>query len=176
MTSCRHILVMGVSGSGKTTVASALARELGLEMIEGDDHHPAANVEKMAAGIPLTDEDRLPWLRELADLLADRHAQAVGTVLACSALRRSYRDILRSRIPLHEAFAVELDADPDALLRRLQERAGHFMPAGLLDSQLATLEPLMDDEQGVIVDADMSIDEITRTAAQALRAWSDLTR
>ena len=144
---------MGVSGSGKTTIARALAERLNVEMIEGDDLHPSANVEKMRAGIPLTDKDRRPWLEELARLLAGRHERRVSTVLACSALKRSYRDVLASAIPPDESFIVELDADVDTIRRRMATRSGHFMPTSLLESQLATLEHLEPDERGAIIDA-----------------------
>ena len=165
---CRHVLVMGVSGSGKTTIARSLAERLGFEMIEGDDLHPPANVEKMRAGIPLSDDDRRPWLEGLAALLADRHGHRRGTVLACSALKRSYRDILRSKIPSGESFVIELAADPDTIRRRMATRTGHFMPTSLLDSQLATLEPLQPDERGVIVDAESPPAEVVAVAEAAL--------
>jgi gluconokinase len=144
---------MGVSGSGKSTVGARVARELRLEFIEGDEHHPPANVEKMAAGIPLTDEDRAPWLRTLADLVAERHSRGQGTVLACSALRRAYRDVLRSAVPPDESFVIQLDADAATLRSRLVTRRGHYMPASLLESQRATLEPLATDERGMTLDA-----------------------
>ena len=173
---CRHIVVMGVSGSGKTTIARALAERLDFEMIEGDDLHPPANVEKMRAGIPLTDEDRRPWLDDLAALLADRHERREGTVLACSALKRSYRDILRSAIPAVESFVIELDADPDTLRRRMTTRTGHFMPTTLLDSQLATLEHLQSDERGAIVDAGRPPAHVLAAAAAALTEADDPKR
>jgi gluconokinase len=144
---------MGVSGSGKTTVATALGEALGLIVIEGDDHHPKTNVEKMAVGIPLTDDDRRPWLEALADLTRAHHDRGEGTVLACSALRRRYRDTLRAPLPRDASFAVLLHADPETLQRRMRTRPGHFMPPSLLESQLATLEPLETDEAGVTVDA-----------------------
>jgi gluconokinase len=159
---------MGVSGSGKTTIAKALARRFQFEMIEGDDLHPQRNVEKMRAGIPLTDEDRRPWLDELAIVLAKRHDRREGTVLACSALKRWYRDILGSAIPPDESFAVELDADPDTLRRRMASRTGHFMPTSLLESQLATLEHLQPDERGIIVDAGRPPAVVIATAAAAI--------
>jgi gluconokinase len=168
---CTHVIVMGVSGSGKTAVGRALAKELDLEFIEGDDHHSAANVEKMAAGIPLTDEDRWPWLRTLAALIAERHAQDAGTVLACSALRRDYRDVLRAAAPTEESFAIQLDADAKTLRSRLEHRSGHYMPASLLESQLATLEPLEPDEAGAVIDATPLEPEVIAETLAAVRAW-----
>jgi len=160
---------MGVSGSGKTTVASALARELGAELIEADDHHPPANVEKMRAGIPLDDEDRRPWLATLARLLRERHARDERTVLACSALKRAYRDVLRSAVPPAETFTIELDADPDTVRQRMASRTGHFMPASLLESQLATLEHLADDERGLIVNADQPPADVVASTVAGIR-------
>ena len=161
---------MGVAGSGKTTVASALARELGFEMIEGDEHHPSANVARMRAGIPLTDEDRRPWLEALARILGERHSRGEGTVLACSALKRAYRDILRSAVPLAETFVIELDAEPATLRRRMEARTGHYMPASLLESQLATLEHLGGQELGGIVDTDRPPEAVIASARAAIEA------
>jgi gluconokinase len=167
---CSHVIVLGVSGSGKTTVGQALAERLGVEFIEGDDYHPAANVEKMAVGIPLTDEDRWPWLRALADLVGERHQRDAGTVLACSALRRAYREVLRATVPPAESFVIQLLADEATLRSRLKQRRGHYMPASLLDSQLATLEPLEPDEAGVALDATRpELDEMAEALA-AVRA------
>jgi gluconokinase len=168
---CSHVIVMGVSGSGKTAVGQTLAELVGFEFIEGDDQHPAANVEKMAAGVPLTDEDRWPWLRTLADLVAERHAQGIGTVLACSALRRAYRDLLGAAVPETESFVIQLDADEATLRSRLEHRRGHYMPASLLDSQLATLEPLGPDEAGIVIDATRPELEVVAQALAAVRAW-----
>jgi gluconokinase len=168
---CKHVIVMGVSGSGKTGVGQALAEGLGFEFIEGDDHHPEANVEKMAAGIPLTDEDRWPWLRALADFVAERHQRDAGTVLACSALRRTYRDVLRAAVPTEESFAIQLDADETTLRSRLEQRRGHYMPASLLESQLATLEPLEPDESGVVLNATRPEREVVEQALTAVRSW-----
>jgi gluconokinase len=162
---CSHVIVMGVSGSGKSAVGPRLAAGLGFEFIEGDDHHPAANIEKMAAGVPLTDVDRRPWLDALSRLLADRHRHGVATVLACSALRRAYRDVLRAAVPPEETFVIELDADTATLEARLRHRRGHYMPASLLASQLATLERLERDEAGVVLDAMRPLDVVLADAA-----------
>jgi carbohydrate kinase (thermoresistant glucokinase family) len=164
------VIVMGVSGSGKTTVGEALAEELGFEMIEGDDYHPPENVAKMAAGTPLTDDDRRPWLQTLAGLLADRHARGQGTVLACSALRRAYREVLRAAVPADETFIILLEADAETLRARMKSRRGHYMPPALLESQLATLEPLHPEEPGVIIDAGRSEEAVTAESIAALRA------
>jgi gluconokinase len=165
---CSHVIVMGVSGSGKSAVGACLAADLRFEFIEGDDYHPAANIEKMAAGIPLTDDDRWPWLDALAGLLAERHRRAVATVLACSALRRAYRDILRAAVPPEETFVIELDADAATLEARMRDRRGHYMPPSLLASQLATLERLAGDEPGVILDAARPLDVVVAGAATAV--------
>jgi gluconokinase len=168
---CIHVLVMGVAGSGKSTVASALAQRLGLEMVEGDAMHPAANVEKMRNGIPLTDDDRRPWLDAIGELLAARHKRGRGTVLACSALRRAYRDVLRAAVPIGETFVVQLGVDAPTLRARLAARKDHFMPASLLESQLATLERLGQDEDGIAIDASGSVEDVTDQALQAIDAW-----
>lgn len=141
------IVVMGVSGSGKSTIGSLVADALHCAFVDGDDLHPAANVAKMTAGIPLTDADREPWLRAVGSTLAA--AGGAGVVVACSALKRSYRDLIRHEAP--SAVFVELDG-PRELLRERMIRPGHFMPASLLDSQLATLEPLQPDEAGLRLD------------------------
>jgi gluconokinase len=165
-----HVIVMGVSGSGKTTVGQALADALGFEFIEGDAFHPTANVEKMAAGIPLTDDDRRPWLDALVDVVHERHERGVGTVLGCSALRRAYRDRLRTAVPRAESFVLALDADREPLATRLVSRRGHYMPASLLASQLATLEPLTSDEAGVTLDATRPLDAVIAGARAAVPA------
>jgi gluconokinase len=143
------VVVMGVSGSGKTTVAVELARRLGWEFTEGDDHHPAANVEKMRAGTPLDDADREPWLRGLAAWIAERERAGTSCVLTCSALKRSYRDVLRRGNA--SVFFAHVDVPEAVLAERLAQRTDHHMPASLLTSQLATLEPLQDDEPGITV-------------------------
>lgn len=144
-----HLVVMGVSGSGKSTVGEALASALGHEFLDADTRHPPANIERMSAGIPLTDADREPWLADLAAWTRERHGAGVSTVLACSALRRAYRDVLRDG-DLPTTF-VHVTADPEVLLARMGRRR-HFMPVDLLQSQLDTLEPLEPDEAGLDVD------------------------
>jgi gluconokinase len=157
-----HLVVMGVSGTGKSTVGRLVAQRLGRPLIEGDDLHPEANKAKMHAGIPLTDDDRGPWLRAVRDAM---DAAGGPTVVACSALRRSYRDILRTADG-RVRFAL-LVATPDDLAERLAARTNHFMPATLLASQLATLEPLQPDEDGVTVDSRRDPDT---TASALVRA------
>lgn len=141
------VVVMGVAGSGKTTVARLLADRLGWTFAEADDFHSAANVAKMSAGIPLSDEDRQPWLEDVRRWL---DACPGDAVITCSALRRRYRDVLR-RAAARVRF-LHLAGSRETLTSRLGAREGHFMPVSLLDSQLATLEPLEPDEDGVVVD------------------------
>jgi gluconokinase len=133
------VIVMGVSGSGKSYLGNALAEATGWAFAEGDDYHSEANKAKMAAGIPLTDADRGPWLATLHEVLAAWHAQGQSGILACSALKESYREELTAGIP--EIRFVWLDPPRAVLAERMAHRPGHFMPPGLLDSQLATLEP-----------------------------------
>jgi gluconokinase len=168
---CSHVLVMGVSGSGKSAVGQPLARRLGFESIEGDEFHPAANIQKMRAGIALTDADREPWLAALGAVLANRHARGISTVLACSALRRAYRDRLRSAVPAAESFVLHLAAPAASLRPRIEARRGHYMPASLLDSQLATLEPLEPDEVGTTIDATPPQPQVVDAAIAAVRGW-----
>lgn len=165
-----RVVVMGVAGTGKSTIAALVATHLGVDLIEGDSYHPRHNIEKMAAGQPLTDEDRRPWLETLAALVDSEHRAGRSAVLACSALRRSYRDILRGDLPDDATFFVHLHADSHVLEERMRSRT-HFMPASLLTSQLDALEPLQDDEAGVQVDAAAPVDEIMDRVHQALRAW-----
>lgn len=145
-----HIVVMGVSGSGKSTVARALHERLGWDFAEGDAFHPQGNIDKMAAGRPLMDEDRWPWLETLADWTAERDGRGEPTVLACSALKRNYRDLLRRGGD--GTYFVHVHGDKGLLLERMQTRESHFMPATLLESQLDTLEMLGPDERGIVVD------------------------
>ena len=158
MTRPTAVVVMGVSGSGKTTVARQLARRLGWEFAEGDEHHPPANVEKMRAGTALTDADREPWLRGLAAWIAERERSGASCVLTCSALRRSYRELLRQGN--ESVFFAHVDVPEAVLAERLAARTGHYMPPSLLGSQLATLEPLEDDEPGLTVPGTGSADEV----------------
>ena len=158
------VTVMGVSGSGKTTVGAALAQRLRVPFVDADDLHPPANVAKMSAGIPLDDADRLPWLRTVGAWLAERAAS--GGVTSCSALRRSYRDVLREVAP--EQVFVHLAGDLEVIARRVAGRLGHFMPAALVDSQFATLEPLDPDERGVTLDVDQPIDALVAACVAAL--------
>jgi gluconokinase len=158
------IVVMGVSGCGKSTVAELLAERLGWEMAEGDDFHSAANKAKMASGTPLTDDDRKPWLEAIRDWLDRIPGNAVVT---CSALRRSYRDILRTA--RGRVRFLHLHGAPAVLGSRIGDRTGHFMPPGLLISQLETLEPLQPDEDGTVVDVSASQEEIAEQALTKLR-------
>ena len=143
------IVVMGVSGSGKSTVAAGLVERLGWEFAEGDDFHPPGNVAKMSAGQPLDDDDRWPWLRRLADWIGEHERGGRSVVVTCSALKKVYRDLLRDGHP--SVWFAHVTVDPDLLRDRVAGRAGHYMPVSLLESQLAALEPLQDDEPGASV-------------------------
>jgi gluconokinase len=143
-------VVMGVSGSGKTAIGTALARALGVEFIEGDDYHSAENVKRMASGIPLTDDDRAEWLRTLAARLHEAKDAGAGLVISCSALKRSYRDILRAAAG--EVRFVFLQGERSVIAERLAGRRGHYMPAALLDSQFAILQKPYPDEDAWVCD------------------------
>ncbi|WP_037604389.1 gluconokinase [Streptacidiphilus rugosus] len=160
------IVVMGVAGVGKTTVAEALAERLGLPYGEADDFHPAANIAKMAAGHPLDDQDREPWLRALGAWLAERVADGTGGVVTCSALKRSYRDLLRAACP--GAFFLHLTGTEQLIEERIAHRSGHFMKAGMLDSQLAILEPLGPDENGARLDVGPAPETLIESAVALL--------
>ena len=143
-------VVMGVSGSGKSEIGRRLAQRLGCSFVEGDDFHPAANIAKMGAGIPLTDADRWQWLHVLASQLRVACENQAGIVISCSALKRAYRDVLRGGDP--DVHFAHLHGSQVAIAARMQSRTGHFMPASLLESQLRDLEPLTPDEAGVTLD------------------------
>ncbi len=160
------IVIMGVSGCGKSTVARGVAARLGLSFIEGDEMHPPSNVARMAAGTPLTDADRHGWLQAIAHALAQA-APASGAVLACSALKRRYRDQLRAAAPRLQL--VHLTGEPALLAQRLQARSGHYMPASLLPSQLQTLEPPGADEHALTLPITLAppalVDAVCRSVA-----------
>lgn len=156
-------VVMGVSGSGKSTIGAALAGHYGVPFLEGDAFHPAANVNKMSAGIPLDDDDRAGWLDALADEIRRARDQDAGLVLSCSALKRRYRDLLRGADPTLRF--VHLAGPRELIAHRMQARPGHYMPPSLLDSQLDILEPLGADEAGLTLDITLApttlVDRIT---------------
>lgn len=164
----RHVVVMGVSGSGKSTVAEGLAAVLGWPFAEADKFHPPANVAAMRSGRPLTDDDRRQWLADLAAWTAAQEAGGRSSVMGCSALRRAHRDVLRSGAP--DVVFVHLDGPADVIRSRVVARTGHFMPASLLDSQLATLEPLGADERGVVLDVRADPDALVEQALTWLRS------
>lgn len=145
-----RLVVMGVSGCGKSEIGRRLAARLGYAYAEGDDYHPPANIAKMAAGNPLNDTDRQGWLQLLSARIGEAAACHEGLILSCSSLKRRYRDLLRGGDPA--LFFIHLQGDRDLLAERIQGRTGHFMPLSLLDSQLADLEPLAPDEAGIRLD------------------------
>lgn len=151
-------VVMGVSGSGKTSIGSGLSRELGVEYVEGDAYHPPENVALMAAGTPLTDENRKGWLAALAARIAEAKRAGVGLVVTCSALKRSYRDILRAGAP--DVRFIFLKGSRELIGERITNRRGHFMPPSLLDSQLATLEEPSPDEHAWVCDITLAPETI----------------
>jgi carbohydrate kinase (thermoresistant glucokinase family) len=157
--SAPHILiVMGVSGSGKSTVAGALAERLGWALAEGDDFHSPANVAKMHAGTPLTDADRLPWLKSVAGWIETRLKAGQSGIVTCSALKHSYRDLLTGGRP--DVRFVYLKGSPEVMAKHLAGRHGHFMPASLLASQFETLEEPAADEPVLVVDDDQPVEAI----------------
>jgi gluconokinase len=160
------LVVMGVSGSGKSTIAEHLAARLGWRYVDGDLFHPPANVAKMSAGHPLTDEDRWPWLRAIAAEIDRLAAAGTRAVVACSALKRAYRDILAHG--RDDVRIVFLDGTKDLIAKRLAARKGHFMPPGLLDSQFKTLEPPQPSEQPITVSIDASVDGIVNDIVRQL--------
>ncbi|MFD5624522.1 gluconokinase [Streptomyces yangpuensis] len=166
MSTQRVIVVMGVAGTGKTTVGRLLSERLGLPYAEGDAFHPAANVAKMAAGHPLDDADRWPWLDAVGEWIRNR-AGTCGGVIAASSLKRVYRDRLRATAP--RAVFVHLTGERPLIEQRMTARRGHFMPTTLLESQYAALEPLQDDELGAAIDVSGPPEDVTEQALAALR-------
>jgi gluconokinase len=161
------IVVMGVSGSGKTSIGEGVAARLGVPLLEGDQFHPKANIEKMSSGTPLTDDDRWPWLDAIAGAMRDAEN---GVVVTCSALRRVYRDRLRARAGRPVLF-VFLDGSKETIAARLADRKGHFMPPSLLQSQFATLEPPGADEPGIVrVSIDPPVDAVIAAALGGIAA------
>ena len=158
------LVIMGVSGSGKSTVAALLAGQLGWDFLEGDDLHPDANVEKMAAGTPLTDDDRWPWLDTVSSWIIEHAMADVPGIITCSALKRVYRDVLRE----DNVIFVHLLGSKQLIAGRLSARIDHFMPTSLLDSQMNTLEPLDVDESGILLDAGRPPAEEAAEIVQAL--------
>jgi gluconokinase len=159
---------MGVAGSGKTVVGTELARALGVDFVDGDDYHPPENVKKMAAGVPLDDTDRGGWLRALASRIKEAHDSGEGVVVACSALKRTYRDVLRTAAP--DVRFVFLNGPKSLIAERLESRRGHYMLASMLESQLATLEPPDADENVIAADITGTPSEIvTGLLARAAR-------
>ena len=162
----RQIIVMGVSGVGKSTIAVGICEATGWPLAEGDDFHPESNVAKMRAGTPLTDEDRWPWRRAIGTWMDEQVAAGRSAVVTCSALRRPYRDLLRGGRP--EVEFCHLVAEPDLVGDRLSRRGGHFMPSSLLPSQYATLEPLEPDEPGVPISVEGPVAVVLDRALSAL--------
>lgn len=168
MTAPPVLVVMGVSGSGKSTVARPLAERLGWACQEGDALHPPANIAKMKAGIPLDDADRAPWLAAIGDWMDRQAAAEEGAVVTCSALKRAYRDQLREGRPF--VRFVYLKGSETLIARRLAARSGHFMPPSLLASQFAALEGPKPDERAIVVDIDQPVAAQVATIVAALRA------
>ncbi|UTT71349.1 gluconokinase [Arthrobacter sp. DNA4] len=169
------LVVMGVSGCGKSTVGAWLGQQLGMPFYDGDDFHPAANKQKMAAGVPLTDTDREPWLGRVGELLAGKDASGAGVppIVACSALKRRYRDLLRSYAP--DVVFIHLVGTPDTIGARMDARSHEFMPRTLLDSQFAALEELEADEAHVLGDITQPLDVLVESLKLKLKSADAVT-
>ena len=167
----RAIVVFGVSGSGKSTLARSLAQRLAYDFCDADDLHSRANIEKMRAGHPLTDEDRVPWLKAVGQRVRETLAQGRGVVVACSALKKAYRDLLRDDEPA--IFFIFLDGTQDLITSRVLARQGSFIPATLLSSQFADLEALSADEVGIRIDVNHELADNIEEAATALSLITD---
>lgn len=166
------LIVMGPSSIGKTTTAELLSQKLGWECAEGDTFHPPENIEKMSAGIPLDDADRQPWLKKIRDWISEKADAGSNVVLTCSALKRSYREILNGARA--DVRFVELVADKKLVAERMARRKGHFMPPSLLDSQFATLEDLQEDENGVKITVDAPPETVVDRALTGLNLKSHI--
>ena len=164
----RRLIVMGVTGCGKTTVGALLAGRLGARFLDGDDYHPKANVEKMASGTPLTDEDRWPWLDRLGQVMNEAVAESGRAVLACSALRRVYRERLTEGSEAAPLF-IHLTGPRELIHSRMAARRDHYMPTALLDSQIATLEDLAPVENAMTIQINDTADQIVERILQTLR-------
>lgn len=167
MTAPLQVVVMGVSATGKSSVATGLCEALGWTFVEGDDLHPESNVAKMAAGEPLTDADRAPWLDRVNARMREQAAAGSSTVLTCSALKHRYRDRLRDRVPA--VFFLHLHAPFEVLEPRMTGREKHFMPTSLLTSQFETLESLTEDEDGQLLDVSPDLDTVIEHAVGVVR-------
>lgn len=161
------IVVMGVCGVGKSLIADRIARHLEVDMVEADDFHSAANRQKMAQGIALSDADRTPWLNTVAETALEHCTNGEGVVVACSSLRRSYRDLLKG--VLNPCVFVHLTGERALIEQRLTERKDHFVGKALLESQLKTLEPLQAGEPGFPIDISLAVDEVVEGALEGLR-------
>lgn len=161
----KHVVIMGVSSCGKSTVGELLAQRTGLPFRDGDDMHPAANIEKMASGQALNDADRQPWLESIGRFLAEHEE---GAIVGCSALKHSYREIIRAAAP--DTGFVHLHGSYELLKERMSQRVGHFMPVSLLDSQFETLEDLHPEEAGLMLDVSAAPEELAAEAAQYLQS------
>lgn len=161
----KHVVIMGVSSCGKSTVGELLAQRTGLPFRDGDDMHPAANIEKMASGQALDDDDRKPWLESIGRFLAEQES---GAIVGCSALKHSYRDIIRAAAP--DTVFIHLHGSYELLKERMSRRTGHFMPVSLLDSQFETLEELRPEEAGIVLDVSATSEELAAAAAEYLQA------
>jgi gluconokinase len=164
------IIIMGVSGAGKSTIGAMLGEQLGLRFRDGDDFHSAANRAKMSAGIALNDEDRKPWLEDIGRELQRAYVSGRPVIIACSALKRSYRTLLRQHAP--DVVFIHLTGDRETLLLRMNSREDHFMPSSLLDSQLSTLEPLTADEDHVLADCTMPSAMLVETICGQLPSFT----
>jgi len=162
------VVVMGVAGSGKTTIGRLLAGRLGVPYVEGDAFHPSANIAKMVAGQALEDDDRFPWLAAIADWIRDRGRNGQGGVVSCSALKYCYRDLLREAYP--GVWFLHLSVNRDLIIGRVADRNGHFMPVSLVDLQFQALEPLRPGEEGTVIDSSVTPDNVVRTAMSRLKA------